>query len=134
MKAFFSVSFAIIFAFILVVPGVARADAATDEELLQDLCGQMEAAYESRNADAVAGLYDNLGARGSKLLKRLFKTSNSVTVKLEVKNVDPTGTEAVVSLTYVRILHKWCNRKLESHPQHEYVVRKIDGEWKFIVG
>ena len=128
MKAFFSVSFAIIFAFILVVPGVARADAATDEELLQDLCGQMEAAYESRSVDAVAGLYDDLGARGSKLLNRLFKTSNSVTVKLEVKNVNPTGTEAVVLLTYIKILHKWCNRKLESRPQHEYVVRKIGGE------
>ena len=134
MKAFFSVFSAIIFALILVAPGVVQADSATDEELLQDLCGQMEAAYESRNVDAVAGLYDNLGARGSKLLNRLFKTSNSVTVKLEVKNVDPTGTEAVVLLTYIKILHKWCNRKLESRPQHEYAVRKIDGEWKFTVG
>lgn len=134
MKSSFSVFAAVLFALILVVPGIALADEATDEELLKELCGKMEAAYESRDVDAVASLYENLGPRGAKLLNRLFNTSDSVTVKLEVKKIDPTGTEAVVLLTYIKILHKWCNRKLESHPQHEYVVRKIDGQWKFIIG
>ncbi len=133
MRRSVSVLFAVALALVLLAPAPARAAAArADEALVEDLCRQMEAAYESLEPGAVVALYHDLGPRGVKLLNRLFERSNSVSVELEFKEMDPTNTEAVVLMTHISLVHKWCRRKLEARPYQEYHLKKIDGVWKFV--
>jgi hypothetical protein len=105
----------------------------SDQYLIEDLCRQMEAAYESRSTDAVVSLYHDISPRGIRILEKLFERSEYVSVDLELKEIYPSRTEAVVLMKRISLVHKWCQRKLEAYPHHEYHLRKSGGEWKFVI-
>lgn len=104
----------------------------SDKLLIEDLCRQMETAYESLDSDAVISLYHDISPRGVKILQKLFERSDSVSVELEFKEMNPSKTEAVVLMKRISLVHKWCQRKLEAYPHQECQVRKSGGVWKFV--
>ncbi len=105
---------------------------SSDKLLIEDLCRQMETAYESLDSDAVISLYHDISPRGVKLIQRLFERSDSVSVELEFKEMKPSKTEAVVLMKRISLVHKWCQRKLEAYPYQECRVIKSGGVWKFV--
>jgi hypothetical protein len=116
----------------LFMPRTAFAADYSDQYLIEDLCRQMEAAYESLDTTAVVSLYHDISPRGVKILDKLFERSDSVSVDLEFKEMNQSKTEAVVLMKHISLVHKWCRRKLEAHPHQEYHVKKSGGVWKFV--
>lgn len=133
MKTIASVFCVVAFAFILLAPGSAVATDSTDQYLIEELCRQMETAYKSQDTEAVASLYHNLDSRGVNILRKLFDRSDSVSVELKFKEIRPSKTEAVVMMTHISLVHKWCNRKLEASPRQECRLRKFGEDWKFVI-
>ena len=121
-----------VLALALFMPGSAYAADYSDQYLIENLCRQMEAAYESRDTTAVVSLYHDISPRGVKILDRLFERSDSVSVDLELKEINQSRTEAVVLMKHISLVHKWCRRKLEAQPYQECRVRKAGGVWKFV--
>ncbi len=132
MRSFITSVTVIVLVGVMVVSASTIAAASSERDSVENLCRQMERAYQSQDQQAIIDLYKDLGSRGAKQLTRLFEDFKSVSVELEFDKINPAGTEATVLMTHLSIVHNRGGRKVETRPQQEFHLRKIDGAWKFV--
>lgn len=132
MRSFVTSITIVVLVGVMVVSASTIATASSERDSVENLCRQMEMAYESQDQQAIIDLYEGLGSRGAKQVRRLFEDFKSVSIVLEFDKINPAGTEATVLMTHLSIVHNRGGRKLDTRPQQEFHLRKIHGEWKFV--